>query len=376
MLFRNFRIIYPDRIETGDLQVQNGKITRIGNIDTEDQEGVLEGNGRYLSPGFIDIHIHGAGGKDTMEGTFDALNTISEVLATHGTTSFLPTTMTMGVEAIRTAIAAAADAMGRTKGAAIIGVHLEGPFISSNAIGAQNPNYVKSPDIASYEEMTRGHGDIVRNITLAPEAEGAKELIPYLRERGVNVSIGHTKATYEEAMEGIRLGCNHSTHLFNAMTPMTHRAPGVVGAIFDSDITTETISDGIHIAYPVLRMAYRQKTSDRVLLVTDAMEACGMPEGTYSLGGQDVITKDGAARLRSGALAGSILTMDQAVRNVLKNTSLPLHEIVKMASLNGAVFAKVDDRKGRIAEGYDADLVIFDEEIHVDHVFIEGRQYR
>lgn len=376
MLFHNFRIIYPDRIEAGNLQVQNGKITRIGNFDAEDPEGVLEGNGRFLSPGFIDIHIHGAGGKDTMEGTFEALNTISEVMAAHGTTAFLPTTMTMGVEAIQKAIAAAADAMGRTKGASIVGVHLEGPFISSNAIGAQNPNYVKSPDIASYEEMTRGHGDIVRNITLAPEAEGAKELIPYLRARGVNVSIGHTKATYEEAMEGIRLGCNHSTHLFNAMTPMTHRAPGVVGAIFDSDITTETISDGIHIAYPVLRMAYRQKTSDRVLLVTDAMEACGMPEGTYSLGGQDVITKDGAARLRSGALAGSILTMDQAVRNVLKNTTLPLHEIVKMASLNGAVFAKVDDRKGRIAEGYDADLVIFDDEIHVDHVFIEGRQFR
>lgn len=376
MLFRNFRIVYPDRIEEGSLQVLKGKIARIGNFDAQDPEGILEGNGRYLSPGFIDIHIHGAGGKDTMEGTFDALNTISEVIAAHGTTAFLPTTMTMGVEAIQKAIAAAADAVGKTRGASIIGVHLEGPFISSNAIGAQNPNYVLSPDIASYEEMTRGHSGMVKNITLAPEAEGAKALIPYLRERGVNVSIGHTKATYEEAMEGIRLGCNHSTHLFNAMSPMTHRAPGVVGAIFDSDITTETISDGIHIAYPVLRMAYRQKTSDRVLLVTDAMEACGMPDGTYSLGGQDVITKDGAARLRSGALAGSILTMDMAIRNVLKNTSLPLHEIVKMASLNGAVFAKVDDRKGRIAQGYDADLVVFDEEIHIDHVFIEGRQVK
>ena len=174
-------------------------------------------------------------------------------------------------------------------------------------------------------------------------------------------------------MEGIKAGVNHSTHLFNAMTPFSHREPGAVGAIFDTDISTETISDGIHVSYPSLRTAYKIKTSEKVLLITDAMMACGMPDGTYSLGGQPVISKGGAARLESGALAGSILTMDKAVQNVYKNTNLPLHEVIKMASYNGAKFIGVEDRKGKIALNYDADLLILDQSLNVEKVFIEGK---
>ena len=374
MIFKDFRVIFTDRIETMSVQIKNGKITSFSPDDPDDE--VIEGKGRYLSPGFIDIHIHGAGNHDTMEGTFDALETISKTIAEHGTTTFLPTTMTVDTKEIRKAVEAAKVAQGQVSGASIGGVHLEGPFINEGAIGAQNPKYVLKPTLEAFKEMVGNNLDLIKNITMAPEVEGALELIPYLRENGINVAMGHSVATYEQAMEGIRAGVNHSTHLFNAMTPFTHRKPGVVGAIFDTDITTETISDGIHVSYPSLRTAYKIKTSDKVLLITDAMMACGMPDGTYSLGGQAVISKEGAARLTSGALAGSILTMDKAVKNVFEHTNLPLHEVIKMASYNGALFIGAEKNTGKIALNYDADLLILSDDLKVQHVFIKGKQFK
>lgn len=374
MIFKDFNLIFPDRIEKGTVQIKEGKIVSFHPDESEDD--VIHGQGRYLSPGFIDIHIHGAGNHDTMDGTFEALDTISKTIANHGTTGFLPTTMTVSLKDINTAVEVAKEAQGKVGGASILGVHLEGPFISKMAIGAQNPNFVEKPTLENFKEMVGQNMDFIKNITIAPEVDGALELIPYLRENNINVSMGHTKATYEEAMEGIKAGVNHSTHLFNAMTPFTHREPGVVGAIFDTDITTETISDGVHISYPSLRTAYKVKTTDKVLLITDAMMACGMPDGTYSLGGQPAISKNGAARLESGALAGSILTMDKAVQNVYHNTDLPLHEVVKMASYNGAKFIGVEDKKGKIALNFDADLLILDESLEVQHVYIAGKNVK
>ena len=374
MIFKDFNLIFPDRIEKGTVQIKEGKIVSFHPDESEDE--IIHGQGRYLSPGFIDIHIHGAGNHDTMDGTFEALDTISKTIANHGTTGFLPTTMTVSLKDINTAVEVAKEAQGKVGGASILGVHLEGPFISKMAIGAQNPNFVEKPTLENFKEMVGQNMDFIKNITIAPEVDGALELIPYLRENNINVSMGHTKATYEEAMEGIKAGVNHSTHLFNAMTPFTHREPGVVGAIFDTDITTETISDGVHISYPSLRTAYKVKTTDKVLLITDAMMACGMPDGTYSLGGQPVISKNGAARLESGALAGSILTMDKAVQNVYHNTDLPLHEVVKMASYNGAKFIGVEDKKGKIALNFDADLLILDESLEVQHVYIAGKNVK
>jgi len=374
MIFKDFMVIFTDRIEKMSVQIKDSKISSFNPDFSKDE--VIEGEGRYLSPGFIDIHIHGAGNHDTMEGTFDALEIISKTIAEHGTTTFLPTTMTVDVKEIRKAVEAIKVAQGSVTGASIGGVHLEGPFISEDAIGAQNPNYVIRPTLDSFKEMVGDHTDLIKSITMAPEVDGALELIPYLRKNDINVSMGHTVATYDQAMEGIRAGVNHSTHLFNAMTPFTHRSPGVVGAIFDSDITTETISDGIHVSYPSLRTAYKIKTPEKVLLITDAMMACGMPDGTYTLGGQDVFSKDGAARLSSGALAGSILTMDKAVKNVFENTDFPLHEVVKMATYNGALFIGAEKSKGKIALNYDADLLILSKDLNVEHVFIQGKQFK
>ena len=374
MLIKNCNIIYLNRIEKGALLIENGKIKEINPL-TYNNEDILDADGLYVSPGFIDVHIHGAGGFDTMDGTIDAINTIAKTIVKHGTTSFTPTTMTVSIEAIHKSMEVIKKLKETgTEGAHVLGANLEGPFINPEAIGAQNPDYLLSPTISTYNEMVKGCGDAVVSITLAPEIPGAKELIKYLSEKGIVCSIGHTKATYEEAIEAIECGACHSTHLYNVMTPLNHRTPGVVGAIFDSDITTETISDGIHISYPALRIAYKQKTTDKVLLITDAMMACSMPDGEYSLGGQSVTVKNGAARLKNGALAGSILTLDKAVKNVYKNSNLPLYEIVKMASYNGARHCNVHDHKGQIKEGYDADLILFDDDINIQTVFISGKE--
>lgn len=374
MLIKNCNIIYLDKIESGSILIENGCIKEINPTNCCD-ENVLDANGLYVSPGFIDVHIHGAGGCDTMDGTSYSINTIAKTIIKHGTTAFTPTTMTVSIEEIRKSL----DAIKSVKesgshGAHVLGVHLEGPFVSQKAIGAQNPNYILTPSISTYNEIVKDYENIIISITLAPEIEGAKELIKYLSSKGIVCSLGHTSATYEEAIEAIECGASHSTHLFNAMSPLTHRNPGVVGAIFDSNITTETISDGIHISYPVLRIAYKQKGTDNVLLVSDAMMACCMPNGDYSLGGQSVTVTDGEARLKNSALAGSLLTIDKAVRNVYKNTDLPLYEVIKMASYNGAKHCNVDNHKGQIKEGYDADLILFDDDINIKKVLVLGRE--
>lgn len=373
MIIKNINIIFLDKIEQGSVLIVDGKIKEINPVNVNDST-VIDGQGLYLSAGFIDIHIHGAGGYDTMNGTYEALNEISKNIVKHGTTSFTPTTMTVSLEKIYTAMAAISKAKNNgTDGANVLGAHLEGPFISPSAIGAQNPNYLIPPTQESYNKMVGEYYNDVVSITMAPEVPGALELISYLNNKGVRVSLGHTKATYEEAINGINAGACHSTHLFNAMTPFQHRDPGTVGAIFDTDITTETITDGIHIAFPSLRSAFKIKGTDKVLLVSDSMEACCMPEGTYSLGGQPVIVKDGAARLENGALAGSILTLDSAIKNVFNNTNYALNEVVKMATYNPAVYCKVDNRKGLIKEGFDADLVIFDENIDIKYSIVNGK---
>ena len=373
MIIKNCKLVYLDRIEEGSVLIENGKIKEI-NPTCPSNDNVIDAKGLYLSPGFIDVHIHGAGGHDTMNGTYESLNIIASIIAKHGTTSFTPTTMTVSKEDIRKAMLAIKEAKIKgTDGAVVLGAHLEGPFISPKAIGAQNPNFLTEPSIENFNAIVGDAEDAVVSITMAPEVEGAKELAAYLTNKGILCSIGHTKATYDQAIEGIKCGFCHSTHLFNAMTPFTHREPGVVGATFDTDITTETISDGIHISYPALRTAYKQKGTDKVLLVTDAMGACGMKDGMYSLGGQPVEVKNGAARLESGSLAGSILTLDRAINNVYKNSDYPLYEVVKMATFNGAKHCKVEDRKGLIKEGYDADLVLFDEDINIKLTIVEGK---
>lgn len=376
MIIKNTNIIFPDCIKKGSVKIENGRITEIDSSIAE-SEPAIDGEGMYLSPGFIDIHIHGAAGADTMDGSYDALNTISKAIAMHGTTSFLPTTMTMGKDSIKTALESVSEAKRKgTDGANVLGCHLEGPFISSSAIGAQNPDYVLEPSVENFLDIAGSHMEDIVTLTIAPEVQGAGELISFLSRNHIKTSMGHTCATYEQAVVGIECGICHSTHLFNAMTPLHHRNPGAVGAIFDTGITTEMIADGIHIAYPSIRTALKQKGLDKVMLVSDAMGACTMPDGDYSLGGQRVIVKEGSARLENGALAGSVLTLDKAVRNIKNNTHYPLHDTIRMVTHNPACHCNVQDRKGTIKEGYDADLVLFDEDINIKKVIIGGREVK
>lgn len=377
MLIKNVKIIFPNSIKEGSVLIQGKKIEKIflGNTVENYSGEVLEGENLYLSPGFIDVHIHGAIGCDTMDGTCESLQEISKTILKHGVTSFLPTTMTCSKEEIRNALKNVKEVMDKNLSENnILGVHLEGPFVSKNKIGAQNPNYLLDPSIENFKDICDDYENIVKLITLAPELEGSKELIKYLVSKNICVSIGHTNATYEEAMDSIKNGVSHATHLFNAMTPLNHRDPGAVGAILNSPITAECILDGIHIHYASLEIALKIKTSDKIVLITDAMSACCMKDGTYSLGGQEVIVKDSAARLKNGVLAGSVLTLDKAVRNIKNNLNIPLEEIIKLLTINPATVCKVNDCKGIIKENYDADLILFDENINIKHAFVMGKK--
>ncbi len=377
MIFKDFHLIYPDRIEKGTLRVDHGIIQRISNDAISDHEDVRDGEfGLYLAPGFIDVHVHGAGGADTMEGTSEAFDTISSSLAKTGTTAFLPTTMTGPADQIRQAVRAAKDSSFRVTGAQILGVHLEGPFISPAAMGAQDPAHARLPSVEAFKSLAAEDEDFITTVTLAPELNGSADLIGYLRAHGINAAMGHTAATCDEALAAIDQGINHATHLYNTMPVFHHRAPGAVGAVFESDITAEIIADGIHVAWSAQRVAFKVKGIDRMLLVTDAMMAAGRGDGHYTLGGQAVTVQNKEARLASGALAGSVLTMDQAVRNVLSHSNLPLYDVIRMATWNPALFCGVGKNKGRIADGYDADLILFDEAIRIEAVYIKGRRVR
>lgn len=377
MLIKNVKIIFPDSINEGSVLLKEGKIHNIFLNDTNPnyQGEILDGENLYLSPGFIDVHIHGANGCDTMDSTSESIKEISKTILKHGVTSFLPTTMTCSKEDIRNALKNISYVMKeKITENNILGVHLEGPFISKNKIGAQNPKYLLNPSIENFKEICGDYEDIIKIVTLAPEVEGAKDLVKYLVEKNIVVSIGHTNATYEEAIDSIKNGISHATHLFNAMTPLNHRDPGTVGAILNSPITAECILDGIHIHYAALELALKIKSNDKIVLITDAMSACCMKDGTYSLGGQDVIVKDSAARLKNGVLAGSVLTLDKAVRNIKNNLNMPLNEIIKLLTINPSKVCNTHLSKGLIKENYDADLILFDEDINIKHVFVNGKK--
>lgn len=332
---------------------------------------LINARGGYVSPGFIDIHIHGSGGCDTMDGTLDAVETISRTIAENGTTGFLATTMTMSRNDIHQAFDKIREAMGReVKGARVLGAHMEGPFINEKYKGAQNPAHIAKPDF----EYIRDYIDIIKIITIAPEMDNNHEFLHTMKgHKDIVLSIGHSNATYAQAMEAIEKGIRHATHTFNAMTPLNHREPGIVGAVLRSKISCELIADTIHVHPGVYQILRDIKGRDRLVLVTDSMRAGCMKDGDYDLGGQRVIVKDNSARLEDGTLAGSVLTLNMAVRNILHNTNAGICEAVAMASLNPAAVIGLDDRKGSLAPGKDADIVIFNDEFEVFNTIVEGK---
>jgi N-acetylglucosamine-6-phosphate deacetylase len=323
-----------------------------------------------IVPGFIDVHVHGGDGADFMDADPEANAHILDFHATHGTTALMATTLSASRHDLQAAVEAIA-ATSSERGAAIAGVHLEGPYINVARAGAQDRASIRHADIHEVAALISEAPRMRWMITVAPEIAGVRALIEHFRDR-VIFSIGHTSATHAEAVAALEWGATHFTHLFNAMTPLRHREPGVVGAALQSgDATAELIADGIHVHPAVLWIAARAMPY-RITLVTDAIRACGLADGTYKLYEHDVVVRDGSARLADGTLAGSVLTMDLAVKNMVELAGLPIEYVLPLATAVPAAVAGVADRKGKIAIGYDADLVVLDERLEVERVIVRG----
>lgn len=321
-----------------------------------------------LMPGFIDIHIHGSAGCDVMDGTPDALKKIQRSLVGTGTTSFLATTMTVAQSEIVKALENIKQVMAyETDGAKIIGAHLEGPFIHKKAKGAHVEAFIQEPTVTWIEP----YSDIVKLITLSPETDENNLVLKALKAMGIKVSLGHTTATYDCACQAIESGADSVTHLFNAMTGLHHRDPGVVGAALLKPVYTELIADGVHVHPDLYELVFKLKGEDKLILITDAMKGQCMRAGEYDLGGQDVVVSDKDARLLDGTLAGSILTQNKALTNMMKSPQMDLVKLAKMLSTNPA---NLLDRKdiGRIAVGLQADFVCLDESLELKSVWIDG----
>ncbi len=366
----NGKIILENEILENKVLVFDEKIVDILDEAPNNCE-IIDAQGKYVSPGFVDIHIHGNMGRDTMDATEEAITTIAKSIVRHGVTSFLPTTMTMDKESVYNALDAVKDLMGCGEGRAeILGAHLEGPFINQKYKGAQNEAFIINP---SYEFVEK-YKDVIKVITYAPEQdenfEFTKEVV---KNTDIALSIGHSKATFKQAREAINLGARNITHLFNGMTPLNHRNPGVVGAGLTSDVYCEIIADTIHISKDLFQFILDNKGEDKIILVTDSIEAGGLEDGEYSLGGQKVIVKDSQARLESGSLAGSVMPLNKMVYNFLNNTDLDMRKVVRLAAINPAKSIGIDKTKGSIEIGKDADITLIDEDVNCYMTINKGK---
>lgn len=377
------RVLTPfEEISDAVVVIHGSKISAVGRRDmVEVPRGAREiaAPGKTVVPGFVDVHIHGAGGHDVMEGTSEALEIIAATVARHGTTSLVATTVTASeaqtcssVAAISRFILAAGLSPARELTAEIVGIHFEGPFISPARRGVHPAEWIAAPSpayLARILEHARGTAQI---LTLAPELPGARELITLARSAGLVVSLGHTNATYQEARTAIADGARHAAHVFNAMRPFSHRETGVLGAVLTSpEVSAELIADGVHVDAPAMRMLVDVKTPERVILVSDGISATGMPDGKYQLGTFEVKVSGGVCRNAQGKLAGSTLTLDRALRNMVA-LGVPLISAVRMVTSNPARQIGLGAKKGVLAAGADADLVLLDANLQVSGVMTRG----
>ena len=333
---------------------------------------IIDAKGGYIAPGLIDLHIHGYLGCDVCDGDENSMRTISKGLLANGVTGYLPTTMTVDVKVIRKSLEVCRSLMNESKswdGSAILGVHAEGPFISEGKKGAQDAKYILKPDASFVKE----YSDVIKIITLAPETDEKdfSAIREICKDTDVTVSMGHTSADYDTAMASTRAGVRHATHLFNAMTPLAHRAPGVVGAALNSDVSCELIVDTFHVNAALYDMLFKLK-GRKLCFITDCLPAGGLPYGEYTLGGAKIVYRDIVCRLEDGTVAGSVLHLNEGVWNAFTNSSIPLHECVNCASLNPATVLGIADRKGSIEVGKDADVIITDGNFKVMKTIIAG----
>ncbi len=369
----NGKIILKDRIVADCALLYSDVVEGIVPADKIPADAdVIDAEGGYVSPGLIDMHIHGYLGKDVCDGEEDSIRTISKGLLGNGVTGYLPTTMTVDMKVIRKALEVCRALKEESKtweGSEILGCHAEGPFISESKKGAQDPKYILKPDAAFVKE----YADIIKTITLAPETDenDFAAIREICKDTDVVVSMGHTSADYDTAMASVNAGVKHVTHLFNAMTPLAHRAPGVVSAALNADVSVELIVDTFHVDKSFYNLLWKLK-GRKLCFITDCLPAGGLPYGEYTLGGAKIIYRGIVCRLEDGTVAGSVLHLNHGVWNVYKNSNIPLYECVNCASLNPATAIGVADRKGSLEIGKDADIVITDGDFEVKKTIIKG----
>ncbi|MBE6541800.1 MAG: N-acetylglucosamine-6-phosphate deacetylase [Ruminococcaceae bacterium] len=390
-LITNVEIITPGKtINNSSVLIRDGKIEAVytdGIAPLIAVDEYVDGEGMYLSAGFIDLHVHGGGGHDFMDATEEAFIGGLETHLKHGTTSCVPTTLTAEMEELGDAFAAYRRVKASAKATELpdlLGMHLEGPYISAEMAGAQDLEYMKLPSDGSWKDIIRMAEGALKIWTVAPELEGAAEMCASLKDSGIIFSAGHSSARYSDVVAAIESGYTMATHLYSSMSTIIreqgHRVLGLLEAsLLHDEICVEVIADGIHLPIPLLQLIYKTKGKDRMVLVTDAMRGAGMPDGDYLLGsltrGQLVQVFDGIAHMPDGiSFAGSVATTDRLVRVMTKQAGLPLHEVVTMLTVNPARELGIADRKGRISAGYDADLVLFDDDINVHGVWRGGRR--
>lgn len=357
-----------------DLLILNGKIAAIGKELNASEIKTIDVSGKKILAGFIDLHIHGGIGYDVMDAKYESLNGISIHLAKHGVTSFCATTRTAAIEDILNALRNINNTIKKgTEGANILGAYVEGPFINNERRGAQNEKYIIEPDVKIVDKLIEASNNNIKVITLAPEKDINGIFVKYVTQKNIKVSLGHTNATYDEMKNAVDHGASIAVHTFNGMKGFHHREPGALGEVFlDDKLYAELTCDFIHSHPASVKILIKLKGTEKIVLISDAMLATGLGNGEYMLGNRKYIVNNGIARISDGSLAGSTITLDKAIMNLIK-LKVPLFEAVKMASLNPAKAIGIDDKKGSIEVGKDADIVILDNDLSVSMTIVNGK---
>ena len=372
--FKNVKAYIEGKgVITTDIAVENGLISRTKKSKITETFPYAEG--QIVVPGFIDKHIHGANGADTMDAKIENLSVTANAITKEGTTAFLATTMTQDKSLIISSLSALKEYIEKeSTGATLLGAHLEGPFISKKHIGAQPEEYISVPSVELFDEFLSASGNNIKTVTLSPETDGATELIKYLKEKGIVISAGHTDASYDEIEKATKDGLTSITHTFNAQKGIHHRDIGTAGAgLLLDELYTEIICDLIHLSAPAIKLVLKCKPKDKIILITDSMRAKYLPEGESELGGQKVIVSGNSARLKNGALAGSILKMNDAIRNLVCLFSVPLTTAIDFATINPAKNLGIDKIMGSIAVGKRANFTVLDKDFNVCTVIVDGK---
>ncbi|HZW39867.1 MAG TPA: N-acetylglucosamine-6-phosphate deacetylase [Ignavibacteriaceae bacterium] len=372
LYLKNCRLF--NRTETTvDIEIKNSTIKHIGyHLDSKNYE-VIDCHNFLVSPGFIEVHLQGAGGSDILDGNIEALEKISHSLASLGTTSFLGTTVVTPEDNSKHITELKKYVNQKLSGAYLLGFHLEGPFINPSKKGGLSEKCIYPPSLEGIKEILKLSDSTVRMMTIAPELENSLEVIKYLKENNVIPSFAHSEADYKQTKKGFEAGINHVTHFFNAMKPLHHRNPGPLGAIFENEnITAQVISDGHHLHPSIIRLIYKVLGSKRMILITDGMKSMGLPEGKYIYNGKEYISEGGAAKYPDGTLIGSTMSLGNIAYKFMEFTRCSIEEALNTITINPAKLLKIDDRKGCISVGHDADLVLLDNQFNCKAAIIGG----